>query len=317
MESEIIGHEKILKFFDKVIKSGNLGHAYCLIGMDNLGKRAVTESISAQLLKLKKEKLLTCPDFFFVSQELNQKTGKTKKNIDISQIRKLRQFLSGHAFLGGYKIAIIDNAEKMNVSAANALLKTLEEPTAKTIIFLITKNEESLPETIISRSQLVYFKPVDKSKIEKALVQMGLDEKGADEMSRLSLGLPGRALVWFKDPESFENYKNEVARFTSLLGEPFYKKMKNIEDLFGDKSDHIATRANLQKVLDVWQLLIRDKIFNRIGLSDNTVHKIDSDTVIDQKESLSIMEVIQEAKILLDQNIHPRLLLTKILIKLP
>ena len=75
---EIIGHQEIRDFFAKVITSGNLSHAYCFVGRDRVGKRAVAESIASELLGIENGKLLQQPDFFVVEQMFDEKKEKTK-----------------------------------------------------------------------------------------------------------------------------------------------------------------------------------------------------------------------------------------------
>ena len=124
--------------------------------------------------------------------------------------------------------AIINNAEKMNSEAANALLKTLEEPAEKTIILLLTKDEKQLPETIISRSQIINFFPVKNEDIKFELAKKYEKEKVA-EVVELCNGLPGLAIKWLEDKEIFSEYKKEINRFKSLFGEPFYKKLSIVK----------------------------------------------------------------------------------------
>ena len=166
MNNSIIGHAKIIIFFEKVIANGNLSHAYCLAGPDQVGKKTVVEHISAKIFGVPVGKLKLQPDYILVEQEINAKTDKTNKNISAEQARDLRLFLSHKSFLGGYKIAIIDMAEKMNDSSANILLKILEEPRGKTVLFLITRNENLLPKTIQSRCQMIFFEQVEKKLIK-------------------------------------------------------------------------------------------------------------------------------------------------------
>jgi len=115
MEEGIIGHEKILDFFNKVINQGRLSHAYCFVGPEEGGKRTVAEKLAADLLKVERVKLSNHPDFSLIRQEFSEKKEKTNKDINIEQIRELRQTLGRHAYFGGYKVAIIDEAEKMNI----------------------------------------------------------------------------------------------------------------------------------------------------------------------------------------------------------
>ena len=83
--SDIIGHEKILQFFDSVIANDNLSHAYCFVGPRSVGKKAVAKNLASRILNIDKDKLYTSPDFSFVERSINEKTGKTRKDITIDQ----------------------------------------------------------------------------------------------------------------------------------------------------------------------------------------------------------------------------------------
>ena len=293
--SEIIGHAKILNFFDKVIENDNLSHAYLFVGPDQVGKKTVAQEIASGLLKTTKEKLKISPDYSFTTQLFDEKIGKTKKNITIAQMRGLREYLACRSYMGGYKIAIIDGADKMNIEAANALLKTLEEPSEKTILFLITDNDTALPQTIRSRCQTIYFSLVSKELMENITTD--------EEKIKLAQGRPGRLINWQENEDDFTSYKNEIERFSSLFNLPFFEKIKKVEELFGDKSDHIATRDKLDDVLSVWQLQVREKMLINLENEEN-------------KNFLQIEKDISKARILLQQNIHPRLLVENILLQI-
>ena len=182
--NEIIGHDKILNFFDRVMENGNLSHAYLFVGPDQVGKKTVAQEMGSKILKVSRDKLKTSPDYSFTTQLFDEKTGKTKKNIIIAQMRELRENLARRSYMGGYKIAIIDSADKMNIEAANALLKTLEEPSEKTILFLITDNDVALPATIRSRCQIIHFSLIP----EELLKSIASDEENIN----LSQGRSGR-----------------------------------------------------------------------------------------------------------------------------
>jgi len=312
MNDPIIGHTQILEFFEKTISAGNLSHAYCLVGPEHVGKRAVAEYISGKILGVPVEKLSTQPDMVLVEQEIDEKTGKTKMNIDAGQIRDLRLFLSQKSFLGGLKITIIDNAEKMNETSSNILLKTLEEPKGKSVIFLITKDEDLLPQTIQSRCQMINFHPVLREEIKTGIEKKGVDSKIAEEMARMSSGLPGKVVNWLENEEEYQQHKQELIRFISLFNKSFHDKLEKIDELFGDKTDHIASREGLQKILDIWLGVMRGFLHTNNGLREGKL-KIQ----LDNKKLLKITGLIQDAKIFLTQNIHPRLLVEQILLEMP
>lgn len=295
----IIGHKEILAFFDKILQNGRLSHAYCFAGSESVGKRAVAEAISAKLLGVAREKLTTQPDYLIVEQVFDEKKEKTKKDISVEQVRDLREYLSRRAYLSGYKIAMIDGAEKMSLESANALLKTLEEPKEKTILFLLTEDEAGLPATILSRCQLIYFKPVATVDLKNYLSEQKIASDRADEMVNLANGLPGKIVGWLVDSEKYNWYLSELNRFKSLEKKSFFEKIKIVEELFGDKTDHIAARENLQEILNIWLVSVRESLKSKTWCQDKI---------------LSVEKSIQDAKKMLDQNIHPRLLVENILL---
>lgn len=299
---DIVGHDQILSFFAKAIDNGGLSHAYCFVGQDQLGKKTVAKEIAAKLLETTREKLLMQPDFVLVGREFDEKTSKTKKDISIAQIRDLKDSLSRSSYSGGYKVAIIDEANKMSAEAANALLKTLEEPKKKTVIFLIVKDEAELLPTILSRCQTIYFQAVDADETKQKLLELGIDENLVNKSLELSFGLPGRAIEFTISPEELKMEEAEKKRFLSLFGSAFFEKLKLVEDLFGDKTDAVATRNNLEKVLNLWLAWLRELILNR-KCSD--------------EKGLILYQKIDEAKDLLEKNVHPRLLIENILLQIP
>jgi DNA polymerase III delta prime subunit len=149
MVSEIIGHKNQIELLEKAMKSGKLAHAYVFAGPEGNGKKLIAKNLAVEMLEIKSD---FHPDFI----EINGADG-----IKIEQIRELTYKLSLMPYQAKYKIALIDNADEMTTEAANALLKTLEEPKSYTYIFLITANPNRLPKTILSRSQKINFGPVD------------------------------------------------------------------------------------------------------------------------------------------------------------
>jgi DNA polymerase III subunit delta' len=293
----IVGHKKIFDFFQKVMANGNLSHAYVFVGPDHVGKETVAKKIAADILQVDIEKLIMNPDFRFISYVFDEKTGKTKKDISIDQIRECRHFLSEYSFSGGMKIVIINPAERMNAGAFNALLKSLEEPRSKTLIVLIVTDNDQIPKTILSRCQPIFFNLVSTGEIEKQL--SGKISKGKlDEMIKLARGRVGLIIYWINNNESFEEWKGEVSRFSSLLNQPFYDKLKKVENMFGDKSDHIAARDNLEKILMIWQTSIVD-------------------LAKEDEKLICAYDLILSARQKLGENVHPRLLVEQILLNLP
>ncbi|MBI2437124.1 MAG: hypothetical protein HYV41_05325 [Candidatus Magasanikbacteria bacterium] len=300
--SDIIGHKNILDFFQKVETRGTLSHAYCFTGPEHVGKRAVADFLASRLLKVSREKLFTSPDFSFVTREINEKTEKLRKDISIDQIRRLISHLSSRAYVrDGYKVAIIDHAELLSTGASNALLKTLEKPTEKTILFLITPDEHHLLSTIQSRSQMIHFSLVPQNIVYEYIDTQVSDLDIRELMKKYAYGMPGKVISWIQNPEAFQEYLDEYTRFEQLFGKSFHEKISAVDDLFGDKTDHIMAREHLQDVLSMWHIELHRRIIEYKNVDARIV---------------AIESKIRDAQKLLAQNVHPRLLVEQILLEI-
>lgn len=185
-----------------------LPHALLLSGAAGLGKRALADAlVSSTLCERRSSDGYACgscrschliaagshPDRVHLSFELRD-DGKPRTEIVIEQIRTLSQRLSLSSQFGGMQMVIIDPADRMNASAANALLKTLEEPSASTIIVLISDQPSRLPATIRSRCQRVQFNLPERSAALEWLAGQGVAAKDGELALDAMLGNPGRAL---------------------------------------------------------------------------------------------------------------------------
>jgi DNA polymerase-3 subunit delta' len=147
-------HKKNWGTVDKAWRQGRLPHALLLEGPAGLGKGLFARRLAALVLGVDPDSVngdLAHPDLVTVS--LLEK----KKQIAVDQIRELCATLAMTSHSAGYKVAIVDPADRMNVNAANSLLKTLEEPTDDTLLILVRSRLDTLPATIASRCQRIRF----------------------------------------------------------------------------------------------------------------------------------------------------------------
>lgn len=252
-----IGHERVIALFDRLVASDRLSHGYCFIGLSGLGKRTFAEHLARQLLGITNGTLETHPDFFMVKQEMNEKTGKTKERVDIDQIREVKEFCAQSPLVSKKKVVLIDDAERLTISAANALLKTLEEPRPGRHLFLVTSEEEAIPATIRSRCHSIYFAPVSKALLIEKTRAAGYGDGMAERMAQQAEGRPGWLFDWLNDSEAFQLYLKEEERFIGLVGEPLYEKMKRIEDILEKEKDTVKARGQQEVVIARWRLMLR------------------------------------------------------------
>ncbi|MBU6416363.1 MAG: DNA polymerase III subunit delta' [Xanthomonadaceae bacterium] len=202
--------------------NGTLPHALLLCGPAGLGKRALTEAfVRARLCESPRAegacgscrtcKLLaagTHPDRMLVTLEPNPKTGVMRKEIVVDQIRDLSSRLAMASQLGGWQIVVIDPADAMNVSAQNALLKTLEEPSDASLIVLVADQPWRLGATIRSRCQRLDFAVPPQEEALAWLSARGVES--AEAVLAAAGGNPGQA--WLLAEQGGMQRRQEVAR---------------------------------------------------------------------------------------------------------
>ena len=158
---ELLWHKPFAQSWLDRRQHGRLPHAVLLIGPKGLGKRAAAAWIAAQQLQADAHQVL--PHYPFerpAHADLHWiEPPEDKQAIGIDQIRELVADLSLTSFHGGGKVAVIDPANAMTISAANSLLKTLEEPPGDTTLILIADRTGRLPATLFSRCQRIDFAP--------------------------------------------------------------------------------------------------------------------------------------------------------------
>jgi len=182
------GHANKREMFARALQRGRLGHAYLFCGPSGIGKRSFARLLAQSLLCSNRPEgeLTACGECAGCRQvitknhpdlmEVGLPEGKTELPIELfvgSAERRGREGLchelSLSAMQGGYRIAIIDDADRMNVASANALLKTLEEPGPGAVLILIAEDSDQVIQTIRSRCQLLFFGPLSENDLRKAL----------------------------------------------------------------------------------------------------------------------------------------------------
>jgi len=209
MWNQLRGHQPLIELFRRAIRRGRGAHAYLLIGPEGIGKRLFARLVAQSLFceRTPDEELEACGDCPSCRQMrasthpdlLEVGCPEGKRELPIALIagsddkrgkEGLCYELAMKPMTASRRIAIIDDAQTMNVEAANSLLKTLEEPPPGSILFLLTPSVDALLPTIRSRCQPVMFSPLSDEDIAALLVEQGLvsDASVAAETATLSEG---------------------------------------------------------------------------------------------------------------------------------
>jgi DNA polymerase-3 subunit delta' len=328
----IVGHKNIVSYLQQSLENEKVGHAYLFAGPKQVGKNTVAQYFVNSLVcdgLTKGSGPVPCgqceccrqiankihPDFFSDSREINEKTGKLKKNISIEQIRQLQNKLSLHSFLNSYKVAIIDQAEALSLEAANSLLKTLEEPTPKTVIILLVSNLALLPQTIASRCQVIKFLPVSTKDIFEHLHSLKVERKKAKALAELAFGRPGTAISYMAEPENYDDFLDKVSQFILLLKSSISQRFKLVSEM-AELSD-----VNLLKEsLVIWNKVLRDLFLIKYS-APNLVSNLKSLSELekisagyDLDKLIKILGEVNLAKRYLDANVNPRLTLENLVL---
>ena len=206
--SELRGQARAVEQLRGAWARERLHHGLLFVGPPGVGKARCAEALAALLLcnapTAEQEACTRCPACARVAQRTHPdllslrrelaKSGKPSTELKVTQIRALQQQLSYQAFEGGRRVVLIEEAERLNLAAANALLKTLEEPSPGTYFILLSDAPERLIPTIRSRCQLIRFSPLEVGLLQALLQeQRALGEEEAAFIARLSEGSLGRA----------------------------------------------------------------------------------------------------------------------------
>ncbi len=262
----VIGHERILEFLKRSIKNKRLAHAYLFTGPACLGKRTVALEFIRMLVGNEIDKAVH-PDISIIEPKIVEKEEiKKESGITIKQAREIQHQMSMFPYQADYKIALIDQAEKMSIEAANCLLKTLEEPTGKAILILVTASPKKLLPTIISRCQLVNFLPVRAEEIEKKIIQEFRSRTSKlKQIIRLANGRPGLAINYLKNPDLLDEQNKIISQLEKLLRSDLNERYQYVEQMAKD-----APMA--RQILNYWLFWFRDLFLLTVGCSDLVIH---------------------------------------------
>ena len=252
----MIGNDKVKEFLDLAIAKKSLANFYILSGPSNLSKFSTAKDLALNIFRkeksdpsIKLETLINQADLLILDRELD------KKDISIAQVRSLIKFFQLSSSEDSYQIAIIKEAENLNQNSANALLKLLEESSGRRLIVLTVNNLSLVPETIISRSQVISFFPVKNEIIYQELVKR---EKASPSMaknlSQIAGGQPDLALYLLKNRQIYNNYQDLARDFLDFYSFNFSDRRRIIETAL---EKELPPGLN---VLDLWELVWRDLV---------------------------------------------------------
>lgn len=301
----IIGHAAACEFLRRALSWQTLGQALCFVGPSQVGKCAVATRLAQALLSVKN--LDTHPDYVVVRREPDPKTEQLRKEISVDQIRELRSRLQLGSFLNSWKVAVIEDAETLSLGAANALLKTLEEPASKTLIILVATGIDSIPATIASRCQVVRFRLVPDAVLARGLESRGIARRDADAFALSAAGRPGLAVRLAEDADYRTAWEERRQEAGALTTGKLHERLLAAANILGEKATQNEQALRARAVLDDAAALLRRDLSTALA---------ERDDVTSARLIVRGLATASTLKIMLHQNANPRLCLEQFVLSL-
>lgn len=300
---DIIGHQSVIASLQRAVAHDRLAHAYLFHGERAIGKRTVAMCF-AQALSCETESAAktidgcgTCrscrqvtarihPDFFVIEPDLESTTPQIK----IERIRDIEQQIMYRPLVGERKICLIDEADRMTIGAANALLKTLEEPPDHSLFLVVTSRPAALPATIRSRCQSLRFSTPARTQVEAAVIlKRELPPADARLLAIVSEGRIGEALT--------SDAKEIRARQRELLELVRPQTLQSITTLLS-QAESLAKADRASEILTWLARWIRDLVIVQVGGDRDQIFYIDDISALEsyahRSDTASLLDLLQD-----------------------
>ena len=322
----LLGHEWAVRLLKEQAASGNFRHAYLFTGPDSVGRRTLAlrlvQALNCTNPPAPGEYCGQCrecrgfanaqhPDLLIIEVQ------EGDREIKIDAMRELSRSLSRTPLEARYQIGLLLDFQLASEEAANALLKTLEEPNPSVVLCLTAPDVDSLPETIVSRCEIMRLRPMGVSDLTSSLVaKLSIPEESARLLASLSGGCPGLALHWHQQPEQLQKRSEWLSSGVQLL---YADRVQRFA--FAEKAS--KDRASLRELLLVWLSLWRDLVI-RTSHATTPVSNPDNEEALEklsrELSSAAAQGALQSIERSLDRlstNVNTRLALEGLLLELP
>jgi DNA polymerase-3 subunit delta' len=278
--SQIVGQEGATRFLKQVMARGKMPHAYLFVGIPGIGKTTAALALCQALncegpangegcghcTSCRKMISGNFPDLVILEPE--------GQNIKIEQVRSLDRMFGFKPAAGKYRVSILRQAETMTEEAANAFLKTLEEPPPGNIMIMTVTEPLDLLPTILSRCQRVTFRPVPVPLIEKWLIEEEGMEKGkASLLARVAAGSPGKALEMGKN-HFLEKRQDLLFDLNRIMTMPSEEAVAWAVE-YSTKAKKEKHESAVFLLLGVWKTWYRDLLLSKVKCSEDAFINVD------------------------------------------
>jgi DNA polymerase-3 subunit delta' len=294
MFSELLGNNHIKDILRRMLEKNRVPRSLLFAGIEGVGKKRFALELAKSFVCLAPENAEACDkcaacrraDKFNFPKPDDRDAHKEvifsefpdiglvvpyNKNILVDAVRNLEKEANFRPYEAKARFFIIDDADKMNDAASNALLKTLEEPQPTTHIFLISSRPDSLLQTIRSRCQTIRFAPIGAREIQQKILDTEkFSPVDAELVARLSAGSIGRALDF--DLEKFRAKRETMLGvLQSLAGKPNHLALLKT----GEEMNDAKNKDDYEFYLEILQTLIHDILALKHAADEKTLVNVD------------------------------------------
>ncbi len=322
----LYGHDWAVEHLRRGILNARVRHAYLITGPESVGKTTLAQAFAMALQcqnpdvaarpcgECRACKLIRSgnhPDLITVQLDAN--TGALK----IEEVRTVTSKIALKPFEGRYRIAILNDFERAQPRAQDALLKTLEEPPGAAILMVLASSTDAILPTIISRCQNIGLTLLPLNVVGNVLVEhFGADPAQASLLARLSGGRLGWAVRALQDPTLLEQRTQALDMLETLLTQNRAGRFAQAEELAKEKLALIA-------LLELWQTFWRDLLLmtEDTALAPVNADRIDSLKRLAQgmtpQQALAALKATRDTLANLAYNVNVRLTLEVMLLDYP
>ncbi len=324
-EWPVFGHRWAVKQLQHAIETSEVPHALLITGPESVGKHTLARQlVAAMLCRAELEErpcgqCLSCrklvsgnhPDYLEIM------SSDRTAHLRIEQIREVERFLSLTPNESPCKIALVGDFERTTIGAANALLKTLEEPPTYAHLILLATDADLLLPTIVSRTQQLVLRPLATQEVASALTSTwGVEGERAGHLARLSGGRIGWAVRAATDPGAATSMETALDDLVSVLYEDLPARFARAQDLARDS-------AVLAETFEAWLTFWRDVLLQQTGNVGAMVNLERREllqlvgTTVDVATTLRILTELEGAQEAVLANANAQLLVENLLLELP
>jgi DNA polymerase-3 subunit delta' len=317
--SEILGQEGAVETLRRALAGGKLAQAYLFVGLEGVGKATTARALCAALNCLERpgegcDRCEACRKLAEGTHPDLMRLEPDGASIKIAEVRALEEHLVYPPHEGRHRVVLIDGADRFTDSAANALLKSVEEPRPRTLFVLATSAVHRVVPTLISRCQRVRFRPLERDAVLAILARQGSEspEPARQAAAALAGGSAGRALKLLAS----EQMTTIQALVATLLSAAAGESVLPILEAAGGAG---RDRMLLSEALDYLRLWLRDLLLVRESLEGEGGRRLVNAASLEQLRSegarwsaaglLSALRAVDETQRALRGNVHATLCL--------